>query len=236
MHRSSRFAVLVIILLLGAALAFALDMGVAGTWAGIPDAVTQLLSLRTTEDLRRFVETWGTWAALGSIVLMVLHSVLPIPAEMIAVANGALFGWPWGTAITWTGAMLGAALSFGIARSLGRPTLRRLAPAHIHHRIEQWQGRPAYLLMIRLAPVISFNLINYAAGVTGLGWWRFLWTTGLGILPITIASVALGRELLDAPWYVWAATVGGALVLWLAARLFRAWIIDEWKRFKVPSP
>jgi uncharacterized membrane protein YdjX (TVP38/TMEM64 family) len=235
MYRSSRFAVLIVILLLFSALAFVIDIGVAGTWAGIPAAVTQLLSLRTTEDFSHFVETWGAWAMLGSITLMVLHSVLPIPAEIIAVANGTLFGWLWGTAITWTGAMLGAALSFGIARSLGRPTLRRLASAHVHRRIEQWQGRPGYLLMIRLASVISFNLINYAAGVTGLGWWRFLWTTALGILPITVASVVLGQELLEAPWYIWAAIVGGVIILWLVTRLFRAWIIDEWARFKMRS-
>ena len=223
MTQFSRFAVLVSILLLFAALAVAIDIG----GAGIPAVVTQLLSLRTTEGFRRFAESWGTWAALGSITLMVLHPVLPLPAEMIAVANGTLFGWLWGTAITWTGAMLGAALSFGITRSLGRRTLRQLASARFQRRIEQWQGRPAYLLMIRLVPVISFNLINYAAGVTGLGWWRFLWTTGLGILPITVASVVLGQELLEAPWYIWAATIGGVIILWLLTRLFRARIIGE---------
>src|SRR5258708_35770114 len=78
MNQFSRFAVLVSILLLFAALAVAIDIGGAGPAA----AVTQLLSLRTTEDFRRFTESWGTWAALGSITLMVLHSVLPFPAEM----------------------------------------------------------------------------------------------------------------------------------------------------------
>lgn len=223
MDRVARFAVLGGILLLCAALAVAIEIGGTPT----PDAVTQLLSLRTTEDFRRFAESWGSWAALGSITLMVLHPILPFPAELIAAANGSLFGFLWGTAITWTGAMLGAALSFGVARSLGRPTLRRVASAGFHRRIEQWQGRPAYLLMIRLVPVISFNLINYAAGVTGLGWWRFLWTTGLGILPITVASVVLGQELLEAPWYVWAATIGGVILLWRLTRLFRARIIGD---------
>ena len=223
MNRFPRFAVLVSLLLLLAALAVAIDIGTGVS----PAAVTQLLSLRTAEDFRGFAESWGSWAALGSIALLVLHSVLPFPAEMIAVANGTLFGGLRGTAITWTGAMLGAALSFGVARSLGRPTLRRLASGRFQRRIEQWQGRPAYLLMIRLVPVISFNLINYAAGMTGLGWWRFLWTTGLGILPITVASVVLGQELLEAPWYIWAVTVGGVIVLWLLARRFRARIVGE---------
>jgi uncharacterized membrane protein YdjX (TVP38/TMEM64 family) len=189
-----------------------------------PAGVARLLSM-TTADVHRFAASWGAWAALGSVALMVLHSVLPLPAEVIAVANGALFGWAGGIAVTWIGAMLGAALSFGIARRLGRPALRRFASEHYRRSIEAWEGRPSFMLMVRLVPVISFNLINYAAGVTGVGWARFLWTTGLGILPITVASVVLGDELLDASWPVWAATAAGVVVLWLLFLRLRRRII-----------
>ena len=48
--------------------------------------------------------------------------------------------------------------------------------------------------------MISFNLINYAAGILHVGWWRFLWTTSLGILPITVASVVLGNQLTGPTW------------------------------------
>jgi uncharacterized membrane protein YdjX (TVP38/TMEM64 family) len=212
-----------------AALAVAAGLAAAGAVAGgwiDPAGIAGSLSL-TSADVRRFAAAWGPWAAHGSIALMVLHTVLPLPAEMIAVANGALFGWAGGTAVTWTGAMLGAALSFGIARRLGRPALRRFASERYRRAIEAWEGRPAYLLMVRLIPVISFNLINYAAGMTGVGWWRFLWTTGLGILPITVASVVLGGELLEASWPVWAATGGGIVVLWLVLQRLRPGIVGD---------
>ena len=52
---------------------------------------------------------------------MVLHSFVPFPAEVVAMANGMLYGPLWGTLITWVGAMLGAYLAFGLARWLGRP-------------------------------------------------------------------------------------------------------------------
>jgi uncharacterized membrane protein YdjX (TVP38/TMEM64 family) len=70
--------------------------------------------------------------------------------------------------------------------------------------------------------VISFNLINYAAGVLEVGWWRFLWTTGLGILPITVASVALGDQLTGPMWDVWLAVSGLLLALYLGWRWYRA--------------
>lgn len=128
---------------------------------------------------------------------MILHSFVPFPAELIAIANGMLFGLVWGTLVTWIGAMLGATLAFALARRFGRPLADRLVARRA------WTGAEALraccdartLLLARLVPVISFNLINYAAGGLGVGWWPFLWTTGLGILPITVASGALGNRL-----------------------------------------
>jgi uncharacterized membrane protein YdjX (TVP38/TMEM64 family) len=78
------------------------------------------------------------------------------------------------------------------------------------------------LLLARLVPVISFNLINYAAGLLEVGWWRFLWTTGLGILPITVASVALGDQLTGPMWDVWLAVSGLLLALYLGWRWYGA--------------
>jgi uncharacterized membrane protein YdjX (TVP38/TMEM64 family) len=78
------------------------------------------------------------------------------------------------------------------------------------------------LLLARLVPVISFNLINYAAGVLGVGWWRFLWTTSLGIVPITVASVALGNQLTGPMWDAWLAGSGLLLALYLGWRWYRA--------------
>ena len=82
--------------------------------------------------------------------------------------------------------------------------------------------RSAHVAGARLVPVISFNLINYAAGVLGVGWWRFLWTTSLGILPITVASVALGNQLTGPTWDVWLASSGLLLALYLGWRWYGA--------------
>jgi uncharacterized membrane protein YdjX (TVP38/TMEM64 family) len=135
-----------------------------------------------------------------------------------------LFGPVWGTLVTWLGAMLGAALAFGLARRYGRPFVDRLVAR------KAWSGAEALrdccdartLLLARLVPVISFNLINYAAGVLGVGWWRFLWTTSLGILPITVASVALGDQLTGPMWEAWLASSGLLLALYLGWRWYSA--------------
>ena len=63
------------------------------------------------------IQSWGAWGVFGSIGLMILHSFVPFPAEFLAMANGMVYGLLWGTVITWTGAMLGAYLAFGLARA-----------------------------------------------------------------------------------------------------------------------
>src|SRR5690348_3331152 len=62
-------------------------------------------------DAQRFAASWGAWSAAVAVLLMVLHSFVPLPAEIIAIANGMLFGIWLGIALTWAGAMLGAVLS-----------------------------------------------------------------------------------------------------------------------------
>src|SRR5579872_1943078 len=172
------------------------------------------------EDLAALAQTWGAWGVVGSILLMVLHSFLPLPAEIIAMGNGMMFG-PWGgILVTWGGAMLGACLSFALSRLLGQPFLETVLPPSRRDRILGLSPKPLDLLIVRLIPLISFNVVNYGAGLIGVPWGRFLWTTALGILPLTVAMVLLGGRIFDAPWWSFA-TVAAILALWLAMRASR---------------
>lgn len=171
----------------------------------------------TVEGTVALIRSWGAWGVVGSIALMVAHSFLPFPAEIVACANGMIYGPVWGTAVTWVGAMLGAAAAFGLVRWLGRPFLRRrLAPGQ-WQRIDRWSRSRggAALLVSRLIPLIAFNLINYAAALTEISWWTFLWATGLGILPLTILLAILGDRMIQLPLWAWALLGALALASWL---------------------
>ena len=175
------------------------------------------LSIEATEDL---IRSWGGWGVAGSIALMVIHSFVPFPAEILAIANGMVYGPFWGTAITWTGAMLGAYLAFGLARWFGQPAVRMLVSEARWRQIEAWSSEQggAVLLISRLIPVIAFNLINYAAGLTNISWWTFTWATGLGILPLTVLMAILGDNMAMIPWWLWPLLAFAALALWLVFR------------------
>jgi uncharacterized membrane protein YdjX (TVP38/TMEM64 family) len=151
-------------------------------------------SVASTTELIRSLGGWGVAASIG---LMVLHSFVPFPAEILAIANAMVYGAFWGLVITWIGAMLGGYLAFGIARAFGRPLIKRIVPAKHWESIESWSRREGgiALLLSRFIPVIAFNLINYAAGLTHVSWWTFTWATGLGILPLTVLLSVAGERL-----------------------------------------
>ena len=182
-------------------------------YLGVPDG----LSVQAFEET---IQGWGVWGVLGSLALMILHSFVPFPAEFLAIANGMVYGPIWGTVITWSGAMMGAFLAFGLARALGRPFVEVMVAKKNWYVLDEWAAtRGGRLVFIsRFIPVIAFNLINYAAGLTRISWWTFAWATGIGILPLTTLMVVMGDRIETLAWELWLLLGAGALILWFVFR------------------
>lgn len=177
----------------------------------------------TVAGVAALIRSWGAWGVVGSVGLMIAHSFLPFPAEIVAIANGMVYGPVWGTVITWAGAMLGASTAFGLVRLLGRPFVQRVLSSRHQQQLATWSRDRggAVLLIGRLIPVIAFNLINYAAALAGISWWTFLWATGIGILPLTVLLNVVGDQMLTMPLGVWLALGGLAALTWLVLSLRR---------------
>lgn len=207
-----------IVINLAAAMLLLLASG-AIAWLVLPSAWIATLNSSVTYTVA-LIRSWGPWGVVGSIGLMIVHSFLPFPAEIIALANGMIYGPVWGAAITWVGAMLGASAAFGLVRLLGRPFVRRFLPDHHWRRLADWSHAHggAALLISRLIPLIAFNLINFAAALTEISWWTFLWATGLGILPLTVLLAVLGDSMLTLPLWALVLIVGVVLLGWIASK------------------
>lgn len=152
-----------------------------------------------TAPLMDWIKSVGLWAIPVLMLLMVAHNFVPIPAEVIALCAGAILGTLTGTLVIWAGAMLGAVLAFWLARRFGRGLIERHANLSHLDRFDalmQRQGT-AGLLFARLTPLVAFNLVNYGAGLTKISWATFLWTTAIGILPITVLTAYAGANMAD---------------------------------------
>ena len=149
------------------------------------------------QAMREYIAAYGHLAPVISALLMIFQSVAaPLPAFLITFANGLLFGVWWGAALSWSSAMLGAALCFFIARYFGRPVVVKLVsePALASSdRFFDRYGKHA-VLIARLVPIISFDVISYGSGLAGMGFLGFWLATGIGQLPATILYSYLGDE------------------------------------------
>ncbi len=174
-------------------------------------------------------KTAAYWAAP---MLMVVVAILPIPAEIPAAMNGMLFGAVLGVMITWGGSMVGAMLSYELARCFGRKLTRRFVKPELVARFEGLKDAEApVLLMLRLTPVVAFTVVNWASGLLQVRRSTFMWTTAVGILPGTIAFTASGSAVASL-YQRYPAIVIAVVVLIGGALLVRVWR----KRRTVPTP
>ncbi len=107
-----------------------------------------------------------------------------IPASLFTLAGGVVFGvWP-GALYNWLGTMLGASLAFVLARHLGRDFVERLLRGRFVDLDAAVSARGFWAIFVmRLIPVIPFNLSNFAAGLTGIRFIHYVVATGLAIAP-----------------------------------------------------
>ncbi|MDD2511485.1 MAG: TVP38/TMEM64 family protein, partial [Syntrophomonas sp.] len=149
----------------------------------------KVLSRVDVDAARDYILSFGIWAPVVSFFLMVFQSVAaPLPAFVITFANAGLFGWVKGAALSWSSAMVGAILCFVIARLYGRAVVEKFTTRRALKEVDVFfekYGKWA-VLIARLLPFVSFDIVSYAAGLTAMGWWEFIWATGLGQLPATL--------------------------------------------------
>ncbi|MGJ0847175.1 Uncharacterized membrane protein YdjX, TVP38/TMEM64 family, SNARE-associated domain [Tissierella praeacuta DSM 18095] len=160
--------------------------------------IIELFSKLDVEAIKEYILSFGIWAPIISFFLMIFQSVAaPLPAFLITFANAGLFGWVKGAILSWTSAMAGAVLCFYIARIYGRNTVEKLTSKFALEEIDDFFERYGNyaILIARLLPFISFDIVSYAAGLTSMSLWSFLWATGLGQLPATIVYSYAGEKL-----------------------------------------
>jgi len=150
------------------------------------------------EKIKVYILSFGLLAPLVSFGLMVFQSIIaPLPAFLITFANAALFGWVYGAMLSWASAMVGALLCFYIAKFLGRDVVEKLTSKMALESVDAFFAKHGIyaILIARLLPFISFDIVSYAAGLTSMKLRSFLIATGVGQLPATLIYSYAGEML-----------------------------------------
>ncbi len=171
------------------------------TVPSIKETVNQVFKMFASGDfgtVKDFIRSWGAYAGAVSFALMIFQSIAaPLPAFLLTFANASLFGWWQGAILSWTSAMAGAALCFYIARTLGRDVAEKLTSKTGLKQIDSFfekYGKNT-VLICRLLPFVSFDLVSYGAGLTSMPFGAFFLATGIGQLPAAIVYSYVGGML-----------------------------------------
>jgi uncharacterized membrane protein YdjX (TVP38/TMEM64 family) len=200
-------------LALAAAAAFGLAYLLSAEFRSEVDRASGILYRGDIEGLRDYILSFGAWAPVVSTLLMILQAIAaPLPAFLITFANGLAFGVFWGGMLSLAGATLAAAISFWLARALGRVPVEALVGKAGLESADRWFERwGAYAVLIaRLVPILSFDVISFAAGLTRMRFWGFLVATAVGAAPATFVYAYLGER---APQHVRVLLVAFGIVI-----------------------
>ena len=152
-----------------------------------------ILPLPSVQQIQEAARGAGLVGAILFILAYGLITLTPFPKSVISVAAGVTWGFGVGLGLVYVGALLGATLAFVVGRTLGRDAVEKFTGARID-RLSEVLRRRGLLTVIgaRLVPVLPFTVLNYAAGLTSLRRRDYALGTMIGIIPGTMAYVALG--------------------------------------------
>lgn len=197
---------------------FGLVVGISYTFRG-------QVNVATIHDT---VASYGIWAPLVFIVIYAFATVFFLPGSVLTLAGGFIFGPWWGTLYNLTGAVLGATGAFLVARYLAQDWVAEKVGGRLQGLIlgvekQGWR----FVAIVRLVPLIPFNLLNYALGLTRIRLLHYVWASAVFMLPggfaytyvgslgktalageakalVTQASIAIGLLIIVAsiPWLV----------------------------------
>lgn len=157
--------------------------------------------LPSLEQLRSSVGAAGWWGPAVFVLGYAALTLAPLPKNVLSIGAGLVFGFAGGLVLVFAAAMLGATAAFWLGRRLGREAVEKYIGARVE-RVDELLRRRGLLAVIglRLVPVLPFTAINYAAGLTSIGWWQYFLGTAIGILPGTVSYVLLGAYGLQMGW------------------------------------
>ncbi|PSN15806.1 TVP38/TMEM64 family protein [filamentous cyanobacterium CCP5] len=141
-----------------------------------------------------WIDSLGAIAPLVFLLLYIVITVAFLPASVVTLGAGVVFGVVKGSLLVFVSAMLGATAAFLIGRYLARDWIsKKIAGNPRFQSIDDAIGREGrkIIFLIRLSPAFPFNLLNYALGLTQVSLKDYMLGT-TGILPGTIMYVYLG--------------------------------------------
>ncbi len=157
----------------------------------------------------------GAGRALFAAVQVLVAVSGILPASMLGVAAGVLYGLPTGFAVSGVSTLAGAVLAFALSRSVLRPAVSRfLARRSRLRELDGMIARDGWRIacLLRVSPVMPFAATSYALGLSSIGLRDYTIGT-LAAMPALFGYVLLGT------------LAESGMAVWLSSNPLRGWLL-----------
>jgi uncharacterized membrane protein YdjX (TVP38/TMEM64 family) len=147
-----------------------------------------------------WIQSHRTLAWIVFVVSYIVATVFVVPAFILTLAAGFVFGLPIGVVLVSTGSVLGASAAFLVGRFFARDWVAaRIANLPRFQALDQATRHEGFLIVFltRLSPLFPFNLINYGLALTSVHFRDYFFASWIGMLPVTILYVYIGSAAKD---------------------------------------
>ncbi len=164
--------------------------------AGCAVALARLLPVSAwLQQITVVAEGAGPWGLVIFGLAYVVAALLFVPGAAITIAAGAVFGLGLGIVVVSFASTAAAALAFAIARYAARGAVTEWAKRYpwfvaLDQALERGGWRIVALL--RLSPVVPFNVLNYLLGLTAVRFGPYVLASWIFMLPGTVLYVGAG--------------------------------------------
>lgn len=143
-----------------------------------------------------WIEGLGFWGPLVYGLIYAIATVLFVPGSILTVTAGAIFGLWTGFLTTWLGSTIAAMSAFLAGRYVARQKVVDIARRYPKFdAIDRAVGEGGWKIvaLVRMSPVVPFNLQNYFYGLTRIRFWPCFFATWFGMIPGTFLFVYIGH-------------------------------------------
>ena len=147
--------------------------------------------------IRDYIQGFGRLAAVVYIVAYALNTISLIPPiAALSLTAGLAFGKLWGAVYLMIGAMLGTSSTFFISRFFGRGLVERLLKGKFKQLDDLLEKKGfATILFFRIVPIMPYEVLNYAGGLSKMKFRDYFFATLLGLIPGVIIAAFFGGTL-----------------------------------------
>ncbi|WP_456426159.1 TVP38/TMEM64 family protein [Rhodocaloribacter sp.] len=140
---------------------------------------------------------FGWWAAVVSVPFHALVAVTPFPSDVVAMSNGAIYGFRLGAALSWLGWFAASFVQYAIGRRAGRDFDVEGWLARSPDRLKRFPvDHPLFLILARFVPYVGGHLATLVPGAAGVPLTRYAWCSAVALIPQSLVMAGVGAGLL----------------------------------------